>query len=153
MKFSDVRAELLVGLATRGDSDATRLGNQFLAELARFDRLEPEEALKMFSLLKIKKAARERASATPAATPQAVAERLQKVFYNDADFRDELEDLRQKRSVTREMLNEIYCALFGRTRALGAKWTREKLIQDIADLRLQRVRASRAAEFVSGKVA
>ena len=107
----------------------------------------------MLAMLKPKKPpAIDKDQASRTAESRALVE-LKATFESDADFRAALQRLKADRSITREGLNRLFCELFDRSRPLTTKATREKLVQDIADLRLERVRSKRAAEYFSGKVA
>ncbi|MBL8536776.1 MAG: hypothetical protein JNM59_05175 [Hyphomonadaceae bacterium] len=81
----------------------------------------------------------------------ALVQALRGVFASDDGFRAELKRIQSDKKVSREALNGIYEALSGRVRKLPAKATKAKLAQDIADLRLERVRSERAAEMFAGK--
>lgn len=106
------------------------------------------------SFLQMISRARAQPQAAMAATESGAAQlvkSLQDAFGNDDTFRSELKRIQSDRRVTRESLNQIYETLSGRARKLPAKATKAKLAQDIADLRLERVRSERAAEMFKGK--
>ncbi|HCK84321.1 MAG TPA: hypothetical protein DHW63_07350 [Hyphomonadaceae bacterium] len=122
--------------------------NTFLSGLRRHDDMSVASFLQMISR------ARAQPQAVVAATEESAAQRvksLQDAFGNDDTFRSELKRIQSDRRVTRESLNQIYEMLSGRARKLPAKATKAKLAQDIADLRLERVRSERAAEMFKGK--
>lgn len=122
--------------------------NTFLSGLRRHDDMSVASFLQMISRARTQPEAA--IAATEAGAAQLVKS-LQDAFGDDDSFRSELKRLQSDRRVTRESLNQIYETLSGRTRKLPAKATKAKLAQDIADLRLERVRSERAAELFKGK--
>lgn len=148
-KVADIR-QVIESMVARSDlpeqiSDDMRT---FLTKLARHDDMSVASFLQMISR------ARAQPQAAMAATESGAAQlvkSLQDAFGNDDTFRFELKRIQSDRRVTRESLNQIYETLSGRARKLPAKATKAKLAQDIADLRLERVRSERAAEMFKGK--
>ncbi len=119
----------------------------FLTELERHDDMSVASFLQMISRAGAKPAP----AAADGMSPVSLAKALTNVFGDDSAFRAELKRIQSDRRVSREALNLIYETLSGRVRKLPTKATKAKLAQDIADLRLERVRSERAAEMFKGK--
>jgi ribosomal protein L12E/L44/L45/RPP1/RPP2 len=155
VKYSAFRKALEGVTSTSRADSAERLLNDLLASLKRFDDRDVEEVIKMFALLKSPRpasAAKDASAGAVSAEEAALAEMREK-FDDDAGFRDALRRLKDNKSITREGLNRLYNQLFDKSRALAAKATRDKLILDIGDLRVERVRSKRAAEYFAGRAA
>jgi|CXWL01.1.fsa_nt_gi arginine repressor len=144
-KVADIRQAIEM-LATKGDRPSDL--NDLVVFLRRHDDMSVASFLQMISRARAQPQAA--MGATEAGAAQLVKS-LQDAFGNDDTFRSELKRIQSDRRVTRESLNQIFETLSGRARKLPAKATKAKLAQDIADLRLERVRSERAAEMFKGK--
>jgi hypothetical protein len=154
VKFSLLRRQLeQAALAASRDGASTEALNALFTKLSRFDDLEFAEVIRMFETLKLPRRADVEALESARNLEQSVVADLRVAFDDDFAFRDALAKLQANKGITRDGLNRIYNELFSKQRSLASKATREKLVQDIADLRLTRVRSMRAAEYFSGKVA
>ena len=142
MRLRDFKERILRATAGADDGEVHLQLNAFLTGLARFDDRDVEEVIKMFALLRASESAE-----------ASVLRDLRATFNSDVEFREVIQAMKFNKAIGREALNRIYCALFDKTRPLASKATRDKLIQDIADLRLERVRSKRAAEYFAGKAA
>lgn len=153
MTFREFREQVLGLAASQGDAALEAHVSSFFSKLARFDDRDFEEVIKMFALLRAPKAPTANKAAEAESAEASLLRDLRRAFSNDVEFREVVQAMKVNKAIGREALNRIYCALFDKTRPLASKATRDKLIQDIADLRLERVRSKRAAEYFAGKAA
>lgn len=153
MRLRDFKERILRATAGADDGEVHLQLNAFLTGLARFDDRDVEEVIKMFALLRASKAPTVSKTAAAESAEASVLRDLRATFNSDVEFREVIQAMKFNKAIGREALNRIYCALFDKTRPLASKATRDKLIQDIADLRLERVRSKRAAEYFAGKAA
>ncbi|MDX2273979.1 MAG: hypothetical protein NW206_00895 [Hyphomonadaceae bacterium] len=149
MTIFELRQQLLK-LVSEADlpAEEARVLKEFVTGLQLHDDMSVSAFLKLLSRSGPK------LERTPPTTSDVVAEyvsSLESAFRSDDAFRSELKRLQADRRATREVLNQIYETMTQRSRRLTAKATKAKLIQDIADFRLERVRSEKAAEMFKGK--
>lgn len=137
------------------DAALASVVNAFFTGLRRHDRESVEKALGMFIFGAAANTEKARSPQvdheTVSAAEKAAVDTLKDAFDDDAEFRSSLEEIRSSRAITRDGLNRVYCQLFGKSRTISSKVTKTKIAQDIADLRLERVRSKKAAQFFAAE--